>query len=192
MKINSNPWVEPGNKRQKTDIEKASVQKTNISDDNTDALDSKDVNAEPLEIDSVEITPANERESPDFKDEMQKMRDEWSNFKNQLDNAIEQSEGAAKEWKIKIQCLQIAMRIMRGDNVPIEDERFLADHDIELFTKAITLRVPKEDPEEYDRLSEDEEDESSKNSSSSKDSASLPVADDIPADAESAAADALV
>ena len=167
MKIQANIWTESGYRKQKIEKKATSEQKI-VDSPNSEVKPEESEVSDPLqEIDTVELTQDSKPESSDFKDELQKMRDEWSNFKNQLDNAIEQGEGAAKMWKIKILCLQIAMRIMRGDKVPVEDERYLAKHDIELFTKALSMRMPKEDPHEYDRLSEDEEEEKENSGASS-------------------------
>jgi hypothetical protein len=57
---------------------------------------------------------------------------------------------------IALKCLIISRRIMAGDKVPVEDHRFLQKHDPELYGKAILMRLPKQDPHEYKRISEDD------------------------------------
>ena len=153
---------------------------------NTEAEDTQ-----PAASDSVEISVKSRREPESFEEKLQKMRDEWNIFKQQLDHAIEQGEGAAEGWKIKIQCLRIALRIMSGDNVPKEDHRFLAKHDIELYTKAISMRMEKEDPEDFDRISEDEESDEAGNEAESTSSASVetPSGDAAESTAEEATAE---
>ena len=108
--------------------------------------------------DSVELSSQRTREKEDVFDQRQKKLDDYRFFLEQLRHSTEQTEGAAEGWKIKIKCTMIAMRIMSGDNVPVEDHRYLSKHDIELYCKAISMRVEKEDPYDHDRLSEDEED----------------------------------
>lgn len=77
----------------------------------------------------------------------------------QLEDAKKQGDSAAKAYEVLRKCMVIAMRIISGDKVPAEDYRFLAENEPEMYSKAIMLRRIKEDPEEYDRLSEDEDEE---------------------------------
>jgi hypothetical protein len=53
--------------------------------------------------------------------------------------------------------MKIAIRIIKGDHVPAADYRFLAKHNIALYSKAITLRVEKEKPVKHKQLSERED-----------------------------------
>jgi len=113
--------------------------------------------APPLE-DTVEISVDAKKKTKDFQKMLDQMRNEMHALREGLRQANEASEGAAEAWKEKIKCLQIAMRIMSGNIVPIEDHRYLREKDPELYSRSITLRIEKEDPDEYDRLSEDEKD----------------------------------
>jgi len=112
----------------------------------------------PISEDTVVISEEARTKADDFQSKLDAMRDEMRALREDLKRAQEAGEGAAEAWKEKIRCLQIAMRIMSGNKVPIEDHRYLAEKDAELYNRAIQLRVEKEDPKEYDRLSEDEED----------------------------------
>jgi len=94
----------------------------------------------------------------DQKKKLEEMRGRHNWLLEELKKAKEANKAEADGWKTKIKCMQIAMRIMAGDNVPIEDHRYLAKNDMELYSKAISMRVEKQDPKEHDRLSEDEED----------------------------------
>ncbi len=80
-----------------------------------------------------------------------------SDMQQQLDNAKQAAEAKMEETKMKLRCLQIALSIMNGDNVPPEDEKYLMDHDPELHFRAIMMRRLKEDPEEKESVLEDEE-----------------------------------
>ena len=96
------------------------------------------------------------------------MSDELKDFKEQLEIARKQSEGAAKEWETLIKCLKIAMRIMSGDIVPKADHRYLAKNEPEMYAKAITLRRHKAEPKKHKRLSEKEEPEKAEKKDSPK------------------------
>ena len=111
-----------------------------------------------VEISTEAIEKARDKKF-DFQKALDEMRNEMRGLREGLQRAIEAGEGAAAMWKEKIKCMQIAMRIMAGDIVPEEDHRYLREKDMELYSKAIQLRIEKEDPEEYDRLSEDEEED---------------------------------
>jgi hypothetical protein len=92
--------------------------------------------------------------------EMERAHAESESLRKQMEGARQQGESMAEQLGIIQKCMIIAMRIMNGDIVPKEDYEFLAEHDPELYSKAIMLRRVKDDPDEYDRLSEDEEETS--------------------------------
>ena len=108
--------------------------------------------------DTVEISAEARNKTFDLQSALEKMRSDMRELRDGLERAREAGEGAAEGWKEKIRCLQIAIRIISGGKVPDEDHRYLRDKDPELYVRAITMRIEKKDPEEYDRLSEDEED----------------------------------
>ena len=89
--------------------------------------------------------------------EMERMRAESESLRLQVEQAKQQGEAAARQFDTLQKCLIIARRIISGDEVPREDYRFLAENEPALYKQAILMRQHKEDPEEYDRLSEDEE-----------------------------------
>lgn len=53
-------------------------------------------------------------------------------------------------------CQEIARRIMRGDKVPPEDERYLMENDPEGFKLAMAMRKPKKKPKEWESVLRDE------------------------------------
>jgi len=106
--------------------------------------------------DKVDISEEAKKKADDFQKMLEKMRSDMRALREGLKQAREAGEGAAEAWKERIKCLQIAMRIMSGDKVPEEDHRYLREKDMEMYSRAISLRIEKKDPKEYDRLSEDE------------------------------------
>ena len=59
--------------------------------------------------------------------------------------------------KVLEMCQKIAASIMKGDNVPPEDLRFLMENDPDGYRLAMAMRRHKEDPEDVDSVLEDEE-----------------------------------
>ena len=89
-------------------------------------------------------------------EELQMLRAQSEEMRRQMEGARQQGEAKAEALRILRKSLEIAMRIMSGDNVPAADHRFLAENNPELYAKAITMRIAREDPIDYDRLSKDE------------------------------------
>ena len=127
-------------------VEEANPAETLVSDGAKDAL----------ELSSESIQKSKE----ELEAKAQETADTLKNLKEQLEIARKQAEGAAEEWRIRILCLKIAMRIVSGDIVPRKDHQYLAKHDPELYGKAISMRVEKEEPKKLKRLSKDEEEDS--------------------------------
>jgi len=89
-----------------------------------------------------------------FMDELNNRLDYYQELFEQLDN-IDNSENPYMD---KIKCLQIAIRIISGDKVPMKDEKFLMEHEPEMYFRAILLRRQKEDPKKYKSLVDDDKD----------------------------------
>jgi len=106
--------------------------------------------------DTVEISQEAKQKSKDINDQLQEMSDKLKWLEEQLEAARAQAQGAADRWEVIIKCLKIAMRIISGNIVPRADHRYLAKNDPELYSKAITMRMPKENPKKYKRISKDE------------------------------------
>lgn len=80
-------------------------------------------------------------------------------FRKSLDQCLKSSEkqtGELDKLKVLATCLEIARRIMAGDIVPPEDHKYLMKHDMSLYLRAVSMRVPKNDPDEYKQLSKDD------------------------------------
>lgn len=54
-------------------------------------------------------------------------------------------------------CQKIAARIMRGDKVPPEDERYLMMNDPDGYKLAVAMRTPKRNPKKWKSVLEEEE-----------------------------------
>ena len=74
--------------------------------------------------------------------------------KQRGDGELDALNEALKKMK---RCQKIASRIMRGDKVPPQDERYLLDNDPDGYKLAIACRKPKEKPKEWESVLEDEE-----------------------------------
>ncbi|MCL2616009.1 MAG: hypothetical protein FWD96_00020 [Defluviitaleaceae bacterium] len=93
----------------------------------------------------------------DFQRQLKEMRAQVDNLRSQWESASVQADAKAEYLRKKLIALEIATRIMNGDEVPTQDHRFLAEFDIALYAKALSLRQPNDDPEKHDSLLEDDE-----------------------------------
>lgn len=69
----------------------------------------------------------------------------------------EASDKSSNPLDLFTKCIQIAIHIMNGDNVPIKDMHFLAENEPELYSSALLLRQQNDKPKRHDSLLEDEE-----------------------------------
>lgn len=76
----------------------------------------------------------------------------------EMERIREENEDSAKTAEQQSKCMLIAMRIAAGDKVPQKDIKFLIKYNMGLYAKAMQMRIPKTEPEEYDTVL-DEEDE---------------------------------
>ena len=114
---------------------------------------------------SVEISSDGKQKTKDIYDDLQKKATGLQGLLEQLKDLSAQGQAEAESIKVRIKCLQIALRIMSGDKVPVEDHQYLLKHDPELYAEAVVRRIPKENPHEHDRLSEDEKSDNFNNTS---------------------------
>ncbi len=82
-----------------------------------------------------------------------------SMLEEMLKNSRNESKSAEKGFDDLAKCMKIASRIMNGDIVPMKDHKFLSEKFPELYERAILMRRINPDPEEYDSLVEDDEEE---------------------------------
>ncbi len=89
--------------------------------------------------------------------EIQKQID-IENLKADFEASEDQMEAARESFDTMIQCIKISNNIISGDNVPASDHKFLIDNDPELYMLSISSKVQKSDPEDKDKVINDEED----------------------------------
>lgn len=91
--------------------------------------------------------------------QLKKMENEIQNLKEMAENSDKQVEGMKEAFEKLSKCMTIAMRILRGDYVPISDEKYLMENEPDLYKMAVTFRQEKEDAKEYESVLEDEDNE---------------------------------
>lgn len=88
-------------------------------------------------------------------------------------------DALSKEMDTMQKCQKIAARIMRGDKVPPEDERYLMEHDPTGFKLAMAARKPKRKPKKWKSVLTDED----KNGPSSRSGAGVELEAGAPEEA---------
>ena len=65
-----------------------------------------------------------------------------------------EDDSSNDEQKKRLAAIKIAMRIANGDNVPIDDHKWLAEYDSKLYMAALkaSLTADNDDPKDYDSL----------------------------------------
>ena len=136
-----------------------------------------------LLMDILELSTKGKEMSDVMQREREDISGRYKTLMDEIRKAQEIGEGMAESMKVMLRCKIIAMRIMMGDNVPTEDERYLAENDIELYSKAKQLRIQKVDPKDYDSILEDEEDKKKKTGAEPQESSVEPVKPSVSPDA---------
>jgi len=89
-------------------------------------------------------------------DELDSMKSFVDIMKQQIKQAQEHGKAEANAMRTRLKCMLIATRIMQGDEVPKEDMRYLAKNDIELYNKAILMKIVNENPKKHNKISDDD------------------------------------
>ncbi|MBD5457549.1 MAG: hypothetical protein HDR27_03125 [Lachnospiraceae bacterium] len=113
-------------------------------------------------------------------------------YQEMLENTKEAAEAQGEGYEDLAKALEIARRILNGDIVPAQDEKFLMEYNSEIYMRVKSMAEMKEDPEEYDSLLEDEEEEDNGSGSVSRVSGGAGSGSDAeaaPAEGEAAASD---
>lgn len=66
-------------------------------------------------------------------------------------------DALTKSLKTMDKCRKIASRIMKGDKVPPEDEKYLMENDQDGYKLALACRQPKEKPKKWDSVLDEED-----------------------------------
>ena len=85
--------------------------------------------------------------------EAQRMREAQA----EAESGKQELDAAEEGLKVMQRCQEIARRIMRGDKVPPEDERYLMENDPEGYKLTIACRKVKKDPKEWESVLKDDE-----------------------------------
>lgn len=83
-------------------------------------------------------------------EKQRKLLEERQKSKREMDHMT-------KALKTMDKCREIASRIIKGDKVPPQDEKFLREHDPDGYKLALAVRQPKEKPKEWDTVLEEED-----------------------------------
>lgn len=83
----------------------------------------------------------------------------YRRLKEMFDQLNKANEASDDQLSILSKCMKIAMRIIQGDYVPEQDEKFLIENNPKLYSTAVNFRRLKEDPEKWDSVLEDEKEE---------------------------------
>ena len=113
----------------------------------------------PLEAEAEKAAEKKDKKdiTEEWKEKSEQLRRDMNRLKDEMQRAEEIAEGMGEAMREMIKCMRIAMRIMSGHKVPEADHRYLMEKDTALYSKAIMMRREIPDPEELERLSEDEE-----------------------------------
>ncbi|MCM1175963.1 MAG: hypothetical protein NC341_13055 [Blautia sp.] len=94
-------------------------------------------------------------------------------YQEMLENTREAAEAQGEGYADLAKALEIARRILNGDIVPAQDEKFLMEYNSEIYMRVKSMAEQKEDPEEYDSLLEEEEEDGSGGGSGKSGSGSI-------------------
>ena len=89
---------------------------------------------------------------------------------DEAENENPELKAMTESMKTMQRCQKIAARIMRGDKVPPEDERYLMENDPDGYKLAMAMRTPKRNPKKWESVLK-EEDKTSESQSTGEDAA---------------------
>lgn len=121
-------------------------------DKNTASEAGSDSNGDNMTVSgvSLKISDEGKQKLEAQKNFLESLQSQWESIESQQDSEEE-------SWDVYGKCLKIAMSIVSGDNVPQQDIQYLMEHNMDLYTQAMSMRIPKEDPEDCDSVLEEEE-----------------------------------
>ncbi len=103
---------------------------------------------------------------------MEQLRKKHEQESNPLIDDMEQQKKMLdmlqKQLRVQNLCNKIAASLIRGDRVPPEDLKYLAQHDIDGYRLALAMRKPKRNPEECKSVLKDEDKESESDTNESE------------------------
>ena len=105
-------------------------------------------------------------------------------YQEMLESANEAAEAQGEGYADMAKALEIARRILNGDIVPAQDEKFLMEYNSEIYMRVKSMAKVKEDPKEYDTLLDEEEDEGANKNSGSGDISDVVVSEELTVETE--------
>lgn len=85
----------------------------------------------------------------------------FSWLQEQIESANGEADATTEKLKVVLRCQKIAAHIMKGDKMDPKDLQYLMEHDSKGYQMAMAMRKIKKDPDECDRITEDEEEQRS-------------------------------
>ena len=120
-------------------------------------VDRIDISIDALRASKLNKTQdATNDESNEPEEAIEKMLEEYKNS-GTVGKTDSQDDSVAAEARRKMTAMKIAMRISKGDNVPMQDHRFLAEFDANLYKAALkaSLTADNDDPETHESLADE-------------------------------------
>lgn len=99
----------------------------------------------------------------------------WDMLDGEEETGSSEADALGEQMKTMDRCHKIAARIMRGDKVPPEDERYLMENDPEGYKLAMAMRTPKRHPKKWESVLKEEDEASASRESSAEGSGAASV-----------------
>lgn len=81
----------------------------------------------------------------------------WDMLDGEEETGSSEADALGEQMKTMDRCHKIAARIMRGDKVPPEDERYLMLNDPDGYKLAMAMRTPRRNPKKWESVLKEEE-----------------------------------
>lgn len=85
----------------------------------------------------------------------------WDILDGEEKTGNSEADALGEQMKAMERCHKIAARIMRGDKVPPEDERYLMENDPDGYRLALAMRKPRKHPKKWESVLKDEKKQAS-------------------------------
>lgn len=82
----------------------------------------------------------------------------WDMLDGEEETGSSEADALGEQMKTMERCHKIAARIMRGDKVPPQDERYLMLNDPDGYKLAMAMRTPKRNPRKWKSVLEEDKD----------------------------------
>lgn len=113
-------------------------------------------------------SPSNIVEISDEARKLQEMEAEKASLMSMFENSKKTSDAESEGFDNMSKALEIFRRIMHGDHVPPQDEKFLMEFDSDMYMQAKTMQLTNKKPKNYDSIIDENKDTKSINISVDK------------------------